>query len=306
MFLYSGKYEEELNRRRAELSMKMGTNSFDRRKSDLSETMDDKKDNEQQNLTKSSRIKVPVTEDKNCDKLSSYKTNSNTLTQQKTTVTEVAAIEQKRKDERLIEKTKIAATKKDAEEAAAAKKATEEKAAREVASAKKAAEEKAREIAAAKRTEEKVREAAASKKAAEEKAAREAAAKKASEEAAAQKASEDRRDRELEAARLRRKEEMAAKKKKELDESRKKIEEYNTVMKSASQVDIDRLEQEKSEKRKQFLEKAKLKKEAKREASLARNSSFRSLDSVDLKVEGPRSKKPTLAKSWRLEKSVQK
>ena len=141
LFLYSGKYEEELNRRRAELSMKMGTNSFDRRKSDLSETMDDKKDNEQQNLTKSSRIKVPVTEDKNCDKLSSYKTNSNTLTQQKTTVTEVAAIEQKRKDERLIEKTKIAATKKDAEEAAAAKKATEEKAAREVASAKKAAEE---------------------------------------------------------------------------------------------------------------------------------------------------------------------
>merc|ERR1712073_50063 len=150
------------------------------------------------------------------------------------------------------------------------------------------------------------REAAAAKKAAEEKAAREAAAKKASEEAAAQKASEERRDRELEAARLRRKEEMAAKKKKELDESRKKIEEYNTVMKSASQVDIDGLEQEKSEKRKQFLEKAKLKKEAKREASLARNSSFRSLDSVDLKVEGPRSKKPTLAKSWRLEKSVQK
>ena len=109
MFLYSGKYEEELNRRRAELSMKMGTNSFDRRKSDLSETMDDKKVNEQQNLTKSSRIKVPVTEDKNCDKLSSYKTNSNTQTQQKTTVTEVAAIEQKRKDEKLWKTQKILA-----------------------------------------------------------------------------------------------------------------------------------------------------------------------------------------------------
>ena len=87
--------------------------------------------------------------------------------------------------------------------------------------------------------------------------------------------------------------------------SRKKIEEYNNLMKSGSQVDIDRLEQEKSEKRKQFLAKAKQRKESKQEPSLARNSLFRSVDN-DLKVEGPRSKKPTLAKSWRLEKSGQK
>merc|ERR1719468_271319 len=113
------------------------------------------------------------------------------------------------------------------------------------------------------------------------------------------------RDQQLEAARIRRKEEMALKKKREIEVSRQKIEEYNNLMKSGSQVDIERLEQEKSEKRAQFLAKAKQKKESKRETSIARNSSFKSVDN-DLKVEGPRSKKPTLAKSWRLEKSGQK
>jgi len=128
--------------------------------------------------------------------------------------------------------------------------------------------------------------------------------KRAAEEA--QKLKEEKRDQDLEAARARRREEMAAKKKLEIEESRRKIEEYNRN-KTANDgpiapEEIMRIEIEKEEKRKHFLEKAKQKKLVKREASLARNSSFRSVDNLDVKVEGPRSKKPTLAKSWRLEK----
>jgi len=112
---------------------------------------------------------------------------------------------------------------------------------------------------------------------------------------------------ELEKARLRRKEDITAKKKIEIEESRKRIEEYNkNKTEFGSQSSINKTEHEKDEKRKLFLEKAIKKKETRREASIVRNNSFRSVDNSDVKVEGPRSKKPTLAKSWRLDKSIQK
>ena len=68
-------------------------------------------------------------------------------------------------------------------------------------------------------------------------------------------------------------------------------------------TDVEKLEKEKSEKRKHFLENALLKKEA---AKQSRKAAVPGSPALGVRVEGPRSKKPTLAKSWRLEKTGQK
>ena len=70
-----------------------------------------------------------------------------------------------------------------------------------------------------------------------------------------------------------------------------------------TEADVDKLEKEKSEKRKHFLENAILKKAA---AKQARKAPVPASPSPSVRVAGPRSKKPTLAKSWRLEKTGQK
>ena len=58
-----------------------------------------------------------------------------------------------------------------------------------------------------------------------------------------------------------------------------------------------------SEKRKQFLENAMIKRAA---AKQSRGAPVPNSPCPSVRVEGPRSKKPTLAKSWRLEKTGQK
>ena len=68
-------------------------------------------------------------------------------------------------------------------------------------------------------------------------------------------------------------------------------------------IDTDKLEKEKSEKRRHFLESALLKKGA---AKQGRKQNPSSSPAPALRVEGPRSKKPTLATRWRLEKTGQK
>ena len=100
-----------------------------------------------------------------------------------------------------------------------------------------------------------------------------------------------------------------AKKKWEHEESLKKIEEYNKNKllankdRSEDLIDADKLEKEKSEKRRHFLENALLKKGS---AKQPRKQNPTSSPALGLKVEGPRSKKPTLATRWRLEKTGQK